>query len=124
MHTRGFAIVLLQSIVFLAPAATRLRFEEGARSHQVRLSAGSNHTCAVLDDGSVRCWGTNADGQLGDGTITTTPKTAVKASGLAYVVSVAAGARHTCALRADGFVWCWGADGAGQLGNGSLTPSS
>src|SRR5689334_21263359 len=85
-----------------ASAATRVRFESGARARQLRLSSSGDHTCAVLDDGTVRCWGNNTQGELGDGTVTTTPKTPVRVSGLTNVVSVSASLLHTCALRADG----------------------
>jgi alpha-tubulin suppressor-like RCC1 family protein len=85
----------------------------------IALSAGSYHTCALLADGSVWCWGYNAFGEVGDGTgFTRALPTLVK--GLSSgVISIGAGAYHSCAVKADGTTWCWGANGSGQLGDGT-----
>jgi alpha-tubulin suppressor-like RCC1 family protein len=94
----------------------------------VALGAGAEHTCAVTGSGALLCWGRNADGQLGDGTLEDRP-TAFPVSGLsAGVVGVSAGGRHTCALvdAAGGAtaLRCWGANYAGQLGDGTSTMRS
>ncbi len=80
------------------------------------------HTCAVLSDGTARCWGFNDFGQLGDDTFTDNP-TPVAVVGLSNVVAISGGASHTCALLGDRTVWCWGANDSGQLGNNSTTSS-
>ena len=79
------------------------------------IAVGGAHTCALLTDGTVRCWGANYRGQLGDGT-TTFSSAPVRVEGLSDIVAIAAGDRHTCALRREGTVWCWGANDFGQLG--------
>lgn len=83
------------------------------------IAAGNYHVCAILDDGSVSCWGSNDAGQLGDGTDEnrTTPGTTVDLGGEA--IAITSGRLHTCALLKNGSVSCWGSNGAGQLGDGT-----
>jgi alpha-tubulin suppressor-like RCC1 family protein len=90
------------------------------------VTAGRFHTCALLDDGAVRCWGLGSSGQLGYGNVDTigdneTPDTPVDPVklGPAPAVALSAGAFHTCALLADGKVRCWGFGGNGRLGYGN-----
>jgi alpha-tubulin suppressor-like RCC1 family protein len=86
------------------------------------VAAGYVHTCAVVSDGTARCWGMNDKGQLGDGTRTSSFQPVVVA-GLTNVVQISAGAQHSCALLVDGSARCWGYNYQGQLGNGSTTDS-
>jgi alpha-tubulin suppressor-like RCC1 family protein len=83
------------------------------------IAAGSYHTCAIVGTGQVKCWGRNDYGQLGT---TAVPDpgvvTAVTVPGIDGAIALAAGYRHTCALKFDGSVSCWGHGGYGQLGNG------
>jgi alpha-tubulin suppressor-like RCC1 family protein len=73
------------------------------------IAAGVQSTCALVGDGSVKCWGRNDFGQLGNGeTAVTTPSVATRVAGLNQIVSLAAGYYHVCALAADGLVSCWG----------------
>ena len=81
------------------------------------LTSGGSHSCVLRQGGGVTCWGLNADGQLGDGTLT--PRASgVSVAGLDDAIALAAGERHTCAVRTGGAVVCWGADDTGQLGDG------
>ncbi len=92
------------------------------------VSSGANHSCAVLDNDSVKCWGLNTSGALGLGDTAhrgTDPNQMgddLPAVGLGVgrtAKAVAAGGAHTCALLDNGRVKCWGANGQGQLGQGS-----
>ncbi|MEO3939224.1 hypothetical protein V3N99_21100 [Dermatophilaceae bacterium Soc4.6] len=85
----------------------------------VSVSAGMFHTCGVRTDHSLRCWGINIDGELGIGkppSIKRVVPSQVGAS--ANWASVSAGSDHTCAIRTDRSLWCWGFNTAGQLGLG------
>jgi alpha-tubulin suppressor-like RCC1 family protein len=97
------------------------------------ITAGNAHTCALLVDGTVKCWGANNYGQLGIGT-TTGPATCymgeacsptpVSVPNLAGVIAISAGASHTCAVLSDGSVRCWGWNIYGQLGDGTTQDSA
>jgi alpha-tubulin suppressor-like RCC1 family protein len=88
-------------------------------SDAVAISASMDHTTAVvLKDGTVRTWGRNESGQLGDGT-KSLKRRPVKVKNLTSVIAVSAGGSHTVALKKDGTVWSWGGNTFGQLGNGS-----
>ena len=87
-----------------------------------QISAGGGHTCALLKDGSVKCWGSGATGDLGDGS-TSDRSAPVAVSGLSGVVQIALGQVFSCALTAAGSVSCWGYNTDGELGNGTTTNS-
>jgi alpha-tubulin suppressor-like RCC1 family protein len=83
----------------------------------VSVAAGMFHTCAVLDDGLVKCWGANYQGQLGDGTrINRLVPTTVTGITNAVKVFSNSSAQGTCALLATGQIRCWGDNSHGQLG--------
>jgi alpha-tubulin suppressor-like RCC1 family protein len=89
----------------------------------VSLSAGFNHACAASSDGSVRCWGRNGGGELGDGT-TTDHASPTRVIGIQGAKSVVAGSFASCATLADDAIACWGDDGFGELGNGTTKVNS
>ena len=98
------------------------------KSAVTAFGLGENHSCALLKDGYVRCWGNNEYGQLGQGS------TAYLAEKQPYeipvldvggsVTALAAGQEHTCALLTDGSVRCWGRNSEGELGLGNITAHS
>ncbi len=82
------------------------------------IAVGATHSCAVRQNGSVVCWGENGHGELGDGTwmgYTTSPVASLITEG---AVEITAGVNHSCVLREDETVACWGLNNSGQLGIG------
>jgi hypothetical protein len=74
----------------------------------VSVSAGMNHSCALIRDGSVYCWGNNTYGQVNGKPVAGSIMTAVKVDGVSDVVSVEAGHNYSCAMTKKGIVKCWG----------------
>jgi alpha-tubulin suppressor-like RCC1 family protein len=89
----------------------------------ISITAGGNHTCALLVTDNVKCWGKNDEGQLGDGTINDRSTPGETISGLVGVLLISAGNNHTCALLESREVKCWGGNGDGRLGDGTLEDS-
>jgi len=100
-------------------------FEVGAGIYQAtQIASGSSHTCALLINGKVRCWGRGNNGQLGnDGFLNNTESVEVfdivGTDASTTAIQVAAGNEHTCALMKDRLVKCWGRNNVGQLGIGN-----
>lgn len=84
----------------------------------VRIAAGGLHTCAILSDDTVRCWGNNEAAQLGDRTMTTRTRPVI-AAGVTGAVEIAGGGGHTCVVlgTTSANVRCWGSDLRGQIGD-------
>ena len=91
----------------------------------IDVAAGGDSTCVIEESGAAKCWGSNSDGQIGDGTAGVTPvatPTAVDTSAIGAgtdLMQIEVGGRHACAVTEDLGVWCWGADDHGQLGDGA-----
>jgi alpha-tubulin suppressor-like RCC1 family protein len=90
----------------------------------VAVSAGYTHTCALLEDGSVRCWGLGSSGQLGTGNTSSIGDNEVPSSVPAIALGASAsavvtGQSHSCALLESGHVRCWGLGRHGALGYGN-----
>ncbi len=105
----------------------------GGGGPAVKIALGGFHTCALKEDGSLWCWGDNQYGELGVGTACSAPPNQV--CGTASPVEVTAlghGVRdvalgsygHSCALKTDGSLWCWGRNDRGQLGDGTTFAKS
>lgn len=93
-----------------------------------QIAAGSSRTCAIASDNKAYCWGNNGNGQLGDGTtgtkLTPTPVSQGAMPAGATIRQISGENAHTCAIASDNKAYCWGANGAGRLGNNSTTGSS
>ncbi len=118
------ATCLVASIV-----ATVSVLPAGALTASIFAFGSNGFACSAPSGGNLYCWGANGQGQLGNGT-TTTSVTPVEVEGvggtgfLSGVVSVAAGAYSVCAATSDGSVYCWGEDPDGELGNNTTGVSS
>ncbi|HXK18886.1 MAG TPA: hypothetical protein VNG33_13840 [Polyangiaceae bacterium] len=119
LQTRGSSIV---------PASFgTVEVSASATVTALSLCAGEKHTCALLSDGSVKCWGSNARGQLGYGNaarvgakLAPADVAPVSLSNQLKATQLACGANHTCAVLSDGTVQCWGENADGQLGLGNV----
>lgn len=87
------------------------------------LALGGAHTCALLDDATVWCWGSSNHGKLGNGNYNVDSVTPVRVD-LENVVDIDARHMHTCAVTSDGELYCWGHNHYGQLGNGDTVDQS
>jgi len=94
------------------------------------LSAGRSHTCGLTTEGTAYCWGSDANGQLGNGRLITANQTRPAPVDVSFLPvdtqwsTISAGDSHTCAVTTRGTAYCWGSDATGQLGrNGVVAPA-
>jgi len=117
MRIQRFTRFLLSFTLF----ATLVPLHTGgaaAANHTPQIDAGRDFSIARAADGTVWTWGSNSNGQLGDGT-TTNKLNPSQVADLTGVIDVSAGENHTVSLRDDGTVWAWGSNSNGQLGDGT-----
>ena len=99
----------------------------GSGKTAVAVAAGGVHTCALLNDGSVKCWGSRAKGTLGNGVVLnrsiSTPQAVSLGSGKTAKI-IASGHDNTCAILNDDSLVCWGGNNDGRLGLGDTTERS
>jgi alpha-tubulin suppressor-like RCC1 family protein len=111
--------------VYVAPAPTPA---PTPLSSVVKITAGGTgrlaHTCALLSNGTAKCWGINDFGQLGDGTTSSRNSPVNFDSGVSSVIDIDAGLRRTCAVLADGTVKCWGYDAANVFASGNVSSTT
>lgn len=100
---------------------TPVQAAAGVLSGITAVAAGNEHSLALKSDGTVWAWGSNSNGQLGNGTTAGSQPSPVQVTGLANVRAIAAGVNFSLALKGDGTVWAWGYNGSGQLGDSSTT---
>ena len=87
-----------------------------------KISIGKSFTCALKPNGSVNCWGTDGNGQLGNGNQGGDPHPG-EVNNISNMVQISAGSHHACALNREGRVACWGNGQYGKLGHGSKSDS-
>lgn len=100
----------------IIPRATRVSGVAGA----IALSAAPLHVCALIQGGTVRCWGRGTNGELGDGQ-SQTSVSPVTVSGLSGIQKIAAGESASCAIDGVGDLYCWGRNSSGAVGDGTTT---
>jgi alpha-tubulin suppressor-like RCC1 family protein len=90
-------------------------------TNAVAIAAGDRHSCAMLSDGTVQCWGDSSAFQLGRylSSFPDSSAVPVAVSGITNAVGIAAGGDDSCVVLNDGTVQCWGDNSYSQLGNGS-----
>ena len=96
-------------------------------TQETTVDVGSDHACAVIANGTVKCWGSNEGGELGTGSFFTSSTVPVLVSGItgksasSTALTVSVGNAHSCAVMVAGTVKCWGRNDFGQLGDDSNT---
>lgn len=85
------------------------------------ISAGDYHTCIIQSDDTPACWGLGSMGQLGTGSFSSAGPTTVSLAGITTVKAIAGGYGHTCVIKSDDVVGCWGSNWRGETGSGTGT---
>ncbi|MFZ9594742.1 MAG: RCC1 domain-containing protein [Bdellovibrionia bacterium] len=86
-----------------------------------QIAAGGHHTCAITSAGVLQCWGSDGNGQLGNGPTSVNLSSPIVVDEGTLYSRIAAGDRHTCGITSTGILKCWGSDTNNQIGNGTGT---
>jgi alpha-tubulin suppressor-like RCC1 family protein len=108
------------SIGDVATHRLKIKDNEGGSPSFKFIASGNNHSCGILSSGTLKCWGSNEFGQLGDGTTENRSSPVTIDPGTSYV-KVAAGAFHTCGITSLSNLKCWGRNNYGQIGDKTTT---
>lgn len=111
LNTSGQAGTGTGDAIFLKPA------QAGGASDWKVVNAGAAFTCALSEIGHISCFGSNASGQLGDGSTTTRTTPTPLTGDITDWQNLSVGSAHACALRKDGSAYCWGSNTRGQIGD-------
>lgn len=121
LNTSGQAGTGTGDAIFLRPA------QAGGAADWKAVGSGAAFACALNEGGRISCFGSNSSGQLGDGTTTTRTTPTPIIGDIADFTALSVGSTHACAIRADGSLYCWGANNRGQIGdnttNNAVTPT-
>jgi alpha-tubulin suppressor-like RCC1 family protein len=101
--------------------------QEASHSTWKQLSIGGAHTCGIKTDNSLWCWGAGIAGQRGDGqsgSAVAATATAAREQSASTWLAVSAGTSHTCGIKSDHSLWCWGEGADGRLGDGTTVGKS
>jgi alpha-tubulin suppressor-like RCC1 family protein len=89
------------------------------------LAAGGNENCVIVQGaGQVACWGSDSDGQIGNGVAPGGTSEQITMTGVVNATAIVVGGDHACALVQNGSVECWGYNAAGEIGTGQSTPTT
>jgi alpha-tubulin suppressor-like RCC1 family protein len=116
----GSVSISLGGTTSAASTATTPHLIDGGLTFK-SVVAGWRHACGIVASGTAYCWGDNSSLELGIGSDTTTQRTPVPVFGGLKFVMLALGARQTCGITTTHDAYCWGTNGTGQLGDGTLT---
>jgi len=121
---RGYQGQLGNNVTYDSKSGSLVPVQEyTAATDWALVEAGSNHTCALKQDGRLFCWGANSSGQLGNNSTSNSLVPVQEYTAATDWAQVSAGNSYTCALKQDGRLFCWGANSSGQLGNNSTSSS-
>ena len=113
----SFRVSLRASVIAASAVGSSWGLMPGgaAAATPTQITSGRYHSCSILTDSTVRCWGGNSVGQLGDGS-TTDRFTPSEVQGITNATQVALDSGHSCALLRGGTIKCWGLNDWGELG--------